>query len=99
MQLHSSNHLTCLACTSCQFSQGRDPQALTVREVVENFARNHERRMAQKVQAGRVLGVRGSMPWQVATAAQLHGASQLQHCKLVPQLQLQQHVWIMQLGS
>ncbi len=35
-----------------QFSQGKDPAGLTVKEVVENFARNHERQMAFKVRRG-----------------------------------------------
>lgn len=34
-----------------QFTQGKDPSTLSVKEVVANFARNNERRMAQKVRA------------------------------------------------
>ena len=36
-----------LSCS--QFSQGKEPSTLSVAELTENFARNHERRMAQKV--------------------------------------------------
>jgi len=32
-----------------QFSKGADPSTLSLKEVVANFARNNERRMAQKV--------------------------------------------------
>ena len=32
-----------------KFSQGKDPESLSVKELTDNFSRNHERRMAHKV--------------------------------------------------
>ena len=43
----SSRIVPSLSCS--QFSQGKEPSTLSVAELTENFARNHERRMAQKV--------------------------------------------------
>lgn len=55
---------------ACQFSKGNDPAKLSVKEVVAGFARNNERRMAQKV---RVPDQRGAhiAPWaqQLPTTA------------------------------